>query len=526
MKRLIAGALSAMLLAATLAGCKQGASSSEALAETASADGKVKLTLLSTWEITDEQPVKDETVVGKALEEALGIDLDITYIPEDSLSTKVTAMMSNGTLPDLVFTPIADGTSNFDTINKYGERGYFLNLSEHMDAMPHFKALIEENEEIRKAVTASDGNVYAFPYICDFSNIMYTTPLIREDKLAGSEYTSEGIQTLEDLTGALKYITETTGMPAWIQRDGYDEFMKYSGYLWNVESNVFYDYETDSYTHPVLLDRYREYIEWLRDLRASGVIHPDWTVMSDETWEGMLSADQGFFTIDRMSIIGDSAFSADFDWQPVVYPEIDGKAYLQPRQAMVDTANSWAINGSLEGEKLEKALALMDYMYNPDNHRMLSLGIDGETYTTEDPNTAAGIRWLVQIYGENSDNPESESYLKHGIQAFTRLYREDDILSFPGKYPYVFQEQVEKIEAEEGGFRPDVPALSFTEDELNTRKSLEVSMDTFFDQNIVKFIEGTRDMSEWDSFAQEVKDMGLDEILSIYESAYERYKAK
>ena len=524
MKRLVAGILSAVLLTGALAGCQSAPSASGGAA--GGEDGKVKLTLLSTWEITDEQPVKDETVVGKALEEALGIDLEITYIPEDSISTKVTAMMSNGTLPDLIFSPVADGSANFDTINKYGERGYFLNLSEHLDAMPHFKAWVEDNETIRKAVTASDGNIYAFPYVCDFSNIMYTTPLIRNDKLAGSDYTSDSIQTLEDLTGALKYIAQTTGMPSWIQREGYDEFMMYSGYLWNVESNVFYDYETDSYTHPVLLERYREYIDWLRDLRASGVIHPDWTVMSDETWEGMLSADQGFFTIDRMSIIGDSAFSDSFDWQPVVYPEINGKAYLQPRQAQVDTANSWALNASLEGEKLDKALELMDYMYNPDNHRMLSLGIEGETYTTEDPNTAAGIRLLVQIYGENSDDPNAVSFLQHGIQAFTRLYREDDILSFPGEYPYVFQEQVEKIETEENGFRPDAPALSFTDDELNVRKAQEVTLDTYFDQNIVKFIEGTRDMSEWDDFVQEVKGMGLDDILAVYDSAYQRYKAK
>ena len=178
----------------------------------------------------------------------------------------------------------------------------------------------------------------------------------------------------------------------------------YSGYLWNVSNKVFWDYETNAYTHAAKLERYKSYIAWLNQLYTAGAIHPDWTIMSDETWEGMLAADQGFFTIDRMSIIGDSNFDPSFDWQPVMYPQIDGKAFLQPQRKIVDPNNSWVINAKSSPEVIEKALQFVDYMYSGENHnQLLAVGVEGKTWTRENANTAAGIRWLVQIYGENSD---------------------------------------------------------------------------------------------------------------------------
>ena len=45
-------------------------------------------------------------------------------------------------------------------------------------------------------------------------------------------------------------------------------------------------------------------------------------------------------------------------------------------------------------------------------------------------------------------------------------------------------------------------------------------MKTYIDENIMYFIDGTRDMSEWDSFVEETLALGdMDEVLATYEAA-------
>lgn len=504
-----------------LAGCGEEKASSAG--KNAGEDGPIKVTALSTWSVSEIRPVKDQTLVGQWLEKELDMDLELVTIPSEGVTTKINAMAATGDLPTILF-KTGDNTAISET-NKLGKKGVFLNVMDYLDKVPNYAKYLE-NDFIRRELSDVDGNVYGFAKIYTDGSIMYTTPIIRQDLLEGSPYSHENIKTVEELTSVLEYLTEKMGKPAWIQRNGYESFMQKSGLLWNVESKTFYDYEKDAYTHPVLEDRYKQYIQWLHDLRAKNVIHPDWAVMTDETWEGLLASDAGYFTLDRMSIIGDSNFSTAFDWQPVDYPEINGKRYLQPNQVAVLPTTSWVINAHASEAEIDKALEFMNFLYDEKNHETLTLGIEGKTYTKENPNTMAGIRWLIQIYGQNADNDKAEFPYQHGIQSFTRLETELDVTSFPGTYPEIMYKQIDHINDDLGGFRPATPTLAFSESVATLLSTKETYLNTYFDENVIKFIEGNRSMDEWDKFIQEIKDLGVEEIVGYYNEAYEAYKVK
>ena len=55
----------------------------------------------------------------------------------------------------------------------YGTEGKFVNLSERMEAgyLPNFKAYLEENPDVKTAITAYDGNIYHVPYIAEIGQI-------------------------------------------------------------------------------------------------------------------------------------------------------------------------------------------------------------------------------------------------------------------------------------------------------------------------------------------------------------------
>ncbi len=482
-----------------------------------------KVTVLSTWEISDIRPPKDQTLVGQWIEEQLNIDIELVTIPSEAVSTKINAMAVSGDLPTILFK--TSDSSSIAEVNKMGEKGIYLNIMDYLDKVPNYAKYLED-PFIRRTVSDVNGNVYGFCKVYTDENIMYTTPIIRQDLLEGSPYSSDSIKTIDDLTEVLEYLTEKNGTAAWIQRNGYSSFMEKSSMLWNLNYKTYYDYEQDAFVHPIQQDRFKDYILWLKELREKGIIHDDWAIMSDETWEGMLASNKGFFTIDRMSIIGDSNFSQDFNWLPVNYPEINGKAYLQPNQTPVAPTTAWVINAKASPEQIDAALELMNFLYDEENHKVLTLGIEGETYTTEDPNTMAGIRWLIQIYGQNADNPDAEFLYQHGIQSFTRLQTPIDMHSFPGSYPVIMYDHIEQIKENQGGFRPATPAVSFSSEVSTKLSTLETSMNTYFDENVIKFIEGTRSMDEWDDFVDEMYSRGLEEVVGYYNEAYESFKAR
>lgn len=56
-------------------------------------------------------------------------------------------------------------------INTMGADGKAVNLAEHLDKMPHFKAYLEANPSIRQQITVGDGEIYYTPYFDGYNEI-------------------------------------------------------------------------------------------------------------------------------------------------------------------------------------------------------------------------------------------------------------------------------------------------------------------------------------------------------------------
>ena len=42
-------------------------------------------------------------------------------------------------------------------------------------------------------------------------------------------------------------------------------------------------------------------------------------------------------------------------------------------------------------------------------------------------------------------------------------------------------------------------------------------------ENSLKFVLGQKSLSEWDAYVATIKNMGVDELIQIYQTAYARY---
>ena len=103
-------------------------------------------------------PGYTNNVVLNQLQEETGISIDWTTMSE-SLAEQVNIRIAGEELPDAFM-----GVSNYD-ISRYGDDGTFIDLTPYLteEYMPNLSRILEENPDIRSAITMDDGYIYGLP---------------------------------------------------------------------------------------------------------------------------------------------------------------------------------------------------------------------------------------------------------------------------------------------------------------------------------------------------------------------------
>ena len=83
---------------------------------------------------------------------------------------KATEMIDIAAATSFASETIYGGNSIAEELMKYGAQGYMVNLKENIDYLPNFKAYLEKNPNIAKAITAFDGGIYHIPYAAELGN--------------------------------------------------------------------------------------------------------------------------------------------------------------------------------------------------------------------------------------------------------------------------------------------------------------------------------------------------------------------
>ncbi len=121
-----------------------------------------------------------------------------------------------------------------------------------------------------------------------------------------------------------------------------------------------------------------------------------------------------------------------------------------------------------------------------------------------------GSGWATIFYLQNPMDP--------GIDAWTRNYK------YPGgeRLLAFFEVWNQCLDYYDGAY--NYPASIKLDDEDSAEiNTLRADTDTFFSENYVLFLLGDKSFSEWDSFQQQLGDMGMTRITQIYQDAYDAY---
>lgn len=483
----------------------------------ASADEPITLTIQRSEHASFTYSM-DQPVI-KALEEKLGINIELQAFSGSDYTTKLNLQLATDDLPDIT-------CSTYTNLATYVPEELFVNLSEYMDQLPNYAATLEKYADLANAFKV-DGDMYWFIMTAENAPAYGNFPMVRKDVLEaiGWEKTPDNFEELYEMLKAIKaYDPDCIPM---VTR-GTDVLWR-MGYSFGTYNGIYYEPDADAYQYGPVYDRYKTFLEYLNRLYTEGLLDPDFASSNKSTWMEYLTSGKSYFFFENGSFATDiNLVTTAANENALFVPMTTLENYFGTRRAQFFEGSGvispfrndvWVISSALEGEKLEAALKLMDYLYSEEGAFLCSYGIEGEHYTVADDGAISFDQEKIDWYLANANDPYREFSNEIGIGC----------LAFAGRFYddawYKFMDQNSRdmyaFWLADSNIRPYTYTLCLSAEATEKVADLKTACDTLVASESLKFIMGTRPLAEFDDFVAELKAQGAEEIEAIYNEAYQ-----
>ena len=490
--------------------------------EAAAADEPMVITAMMMQHPNNPWTMVGDSIVFQELEKRTGIDFEWQGVPAGDYPARLSIVMATGEFPDLIQIFPKEG-------QVYGLQGAFEPVNElaRMYAPTYYAAIQDPINRFYNADEA--GDIYTVASLMDPQLDMgeavlgYVFVDYRKDILEDMGETEP--TTLEEWKALWRKVKEEGGLiPVTTRWRGwlYQFLINMTGIVHEPQYNTFL--ENDVYHYGPIDDRARWVVEQLHELYDEGLLDQEFATIQHAQWEERVTAGQafsmieGFGRIDWANGLG-RELNPDYTmwgaW-PVqgpfgVEPKVVG-GYIGP--GLFANQPGWGINPKISDEKKQAIMSVVEFLSSPEGSELTTWGVEGETfainngkreYIVENP-SAYGVRtsygvWPVvdAIYMESYDAANRPRH-PEGQHAY------DNISLKMATKPH--------------------PPVVFNTAEAERIGELWAAINTLQLGYYDKFTVGTLDIdSEWDTFISDIEDAGVEEFMTIMNTAYQRQKA-
>lgn len=493
----------------------------------------------------DVNPVLNE------LQKDAGIAIDWNCM-SDSLGEQVNIRIAGGELPDAF---LGVGFSNYD-ISRYGDDGTFIDLTPYIteEYMPNLSKILEENPDIRSAITMDDGYIYGLPAgermgtagigkEEDYS--IYTIPQFSMiNKAWLDDLGLEVPTTLDELHTALKAFQENDMSANYYgnapgstipMSTGFDE--------WCWGQNIFYagfgftNWPNDVCNDLVLnddgtveficvSDKYRKAVTYFHDWYAEGLMDAEMFSQSDT--QLIAKCSQGYVGVTTWwyieEVMGD--FAKDYVFLPILDGP-DGTHHVTVRTGGGINSGNLCITKACKSPI--NLLRFFDMWYTPENVMQLQYGPIGVYFTGQDENG---------VWQSITDEESKEKYGKSSgeLKGEQETYGPKLILSDYFNTTFKMEDRaIERLTDLYDFWMPYVDSTVtypvdcvYTGRELDTIDWYKASFESMVkEQEGLWLKEGGPTDEEWEKYIETLnKKCGMQKLLDTYQAAYDRYSGK
>ncbi|WP_339233717.1 extracellular solute-binding protein [Paenibacillus sp. FSL R5-0517] len=514
--------LATLLLSGTILGACSNGAESNALSKTNSesqnsgetVQGAEEPVTLSIFYFDNTGTIKMDSPVLKKAAELTNVSLNNVASTGGEDKQAYNLMLASGSLPDII-------SYNITELNAIASEGALEPLNDYIDKLaPNFKKFLDENEDVKNAITASDGNIYTIPFVGDGN--ASTGWFIRQDWL--DKLQMEVPKTVDEFYSVLQAFRNDDP-----NGNGKKDEIPY----------IQRDNNIGAYTLLPLWDAYDKL--YIKDGKiAYGPYEDEFKVgiSNIAKWynEGLI--DKEIFTRAkaRETLLGNDTAGSTHDWfastsnfnqslqnevpglklLPIAPPEsISGKVFEVGKRPKL-SGYGWAI--SSQSKNVEAAVKYFDFWWSEEGRRLFNFGIEGDSYTMVDGKPVFTEEVLSQ--------PAVNGYLteKYGAQLPKIGVWQD----FSYEQQWTNEIALKGInEYQENNYISDdytLPTLNFTQEEQKRIDALVGPIDTFFHEKAQTWVMGGEEAeSAFSSYQTQLRNLGVEEYVQIYNDAYQRY---
>lgn len=478
-----------------------------------------------------------ETDLPVEVKRITGVNVEYINVPSTSRQDNYAVLLASDSLCDMMFF----GDRYYPgTPLQMIEDGYFANIYDYKDCMPNYlyqaKYAHPEDKDTYESVFYTDTVVPVCHVLWADHVITDTGYCVRQDFLDKVGMKAEDLKTWDDFTEAMKAVktaVETVEFPLWIA-----QMIETNNYWY------FHSFENVSILAglpPVYIrdgqlvmgstsEGDKQFAQQFNMYQREKLLNPDWqsyfysmvfmphTLNNEIFWQGLGST--------AITDANNQCTDPDCNWVPV------GKPLVTEGQVIhAGTIRSRATTGNCcfaaKNTNLELCMKWVDYRYSPEGWELFAYGPEGKIVEKD----ANGVRHNTEWALSNPDGMDltglvsiytSSRMVEPGLTAY------DVQLLNPAGEPALaaidFWTNFDKEHFDKAGCLPIGVRLDTDQSEELNKYSNDIS--TFISENYGAFILGDKSFDEWDSYIDTLNMLGLQNILDVYQEAYDAYLNK
>jgi putative aldouronate transport system substrate-binding protein len=462
----------------------------------------------------------------------------------DDYNQAAAIMLNSGTLTDMFYYDF----SRYDGgLSSAIEDGIAVNVSEkYKDKMPNWFSILEKSPEIRKAVTLDDGTSAIFNHVDEnMARSAYWGLGIRADWL--KKLNLQTPTTMDELYNVLVAFRDKdpNGNGKKDEIPFCDYYLSGANYMFAIMDitasfGLLYKEVQQDPGNPGKVNywinvndgkNFQELVTTLNKWYKEKLLDPEFSTQDGTALESKVTSD-----VVGMTHVWPSGFNT---WnsalrKTVPDADLEGLTPMSSANSKAYSANSALVRHAAgnagtvittqaeEDGTVDACLKLIDYMYSSEGSDLINWGVKDVSYTENSDGTKSWTDTLTKdpTYSLN------DLQFKYALPTFGDFPK---VMSYDSWASIELNSQ-EAVRAHDLWYKADqgllLPALTLNSDESTEYAKIMNDVDTAITENFIKFIIGTRPVSEVPDLVQQCKGYGIEKAMSMYQSAYDRYNKK
>lgn len=493
-------------------------------------------------------PTKDKEMTKKITEET-GIPIEWQEIPADGSAEKINLMLTSGEYPDVFWNGISS-----DMAVQYSDQDIFVPTEDLIDQYaPRLAQIFKDHPQYKQGSTTPNGHSYGFPYIEEMHGLVLTPGPFMINKAWLDKVGKQMPATVEEFVDCMRAFKEAGDLNGNGEADeipyalefgnddgfgSFDSFYYFTG-AFGMADSVCSGNATAN--HLRLIDgkivfaatdaSFRKTCDFFHDMYAEGLIDPDSFAPSGTgtpLYINKLAQPDAVIGAFQCWTPRDNIVDLDVREEYVPLPRLsgpEGKCGNVLNYSEMQDTSMVAITDKCEYP--EVIAALVNYCMDPEISITLNWGAIGYTYVKgedgllhfnldENDNIILQNGW--QYFSEQRTNTSptrgSLAVLNEYYDKYVD-YTWDAVPILEGQRVNGKEECLEEI--------PAIPKMMLSLEENNKLSQIYGTIENIVNAyQMDAVMNGTTDEG-WDKFKQDLNAAGMEELVAIYQGAYDRY---